>query len=230
MIDTVHFVQTPEGVELELRVAGPVVRAYAWLVDAFLRSALVSAFSIMLGVLGAFGQGILMVVFFVVWWFFPVFFEIYASGQTPGKKLMGLRVVQQNGTPVDWSGSILRNFLRVVDFLPFLYLIGLVSMLIDRSFRRLGDLAAATLVVYASTPTARVQEVPEVIPVLPPVPLALDEQRAVIAFVERSPFLTPERSSELAGILVPLLGDDEPIGRLGRIAAFLVGRSLPERP
>ncbi len=224
MIDTVHAVQTPEGVELDLRVAGPVARALAWLVDAMLRLGLLLAFQTLLAGLGGVGTGLNLIATFSVWWFFPVVFEVYQSGQTPGKRAMGLRVVQEDGTPVGWSASILRNFLRVVDFLPFLYAVGLMSMLIDHSFRRVGDLAAGTLVVYAESSAGPLRDIPEVTPLAPPFPLALEEQRAVIAFVERSVFLTSERAEELAAIPRPLVGDEEPRARLERLAAFLVGR------
>ncbi len=92
---------------------------------------------------------------FALLWFYPVYFEVRAHGQTPGKRFMGLRVLQENGTPVGWSASVLRNFLLVADFLPVLYLAALISMISDSSFRRLGDLAAGTLVVYADPPRGR---------------------------------------------------------------------------
>ena len=224
MLDTLHAVETPEGVDLNLRAAGPVPRAFAWVVDTLLRSTILVALAMVLASFGMFGQGLLMIATFVVWWFFPVLFEIYARGRTPGKRLMGLTVVHEDGTPVGWSASILRNFLRVVDFLPLFYAVGLVSMLLDASFRRLGDLAAGTLVVYADPVRPPAAEIPETAPLAPPVPLALDEQRAVIAFAERAPFLTAERASELASIPTPLLAGDEPRQRLVRMAAWLSGR------
>ncbi len=224
MIDTIHSIQTPEGVELDLRAAGPVARSLAWLVDAALRVGVVMGVAATLGVLGRFGAGLNLIALFAVWWFFPVFFEVYWSGQTPGKKAMGLRVVHENGTPVGWAGSILRNFLRVVDFLPSFYAVGLSSMCLDRSFRRLGDLAAGTLVVYTEPTRGLVSAVPDAVPLAPSFPLHPDEQRAIVAFAERGRFLTGERAEELARIAEPLVGVDDPRGRLERVAAFLVGR------
>ena len=224
MLDTLHAVETPEGVDLNLRVAGPVPRAFAWVVDTLLRTMILGTLAVLFASFGLLGQGLLMIGTFVTWWFFPVLFEVYAAGRTPGKRLMGLMVVHEDGTPVGWSASILRNFLRVVDFLPAFYTVGLVSMLMDSSFRRLGDLAAGTVVVYADPVRPPAAEVPETAPLAPPVPLALEEQRAVIAFAERAPFLTPERATELASIPTPLLDDDDPRQRLVRMAAWLSGR------
>ena len=224
MLDTLRAVETPEGVDLNLRVAGPVARSFAWLVDSALRAVLLAAFGIALAGFGRFGGGLMLVATFVVWWFFPVLFEIYAQGQTPGKRSLGLRVVHEDGTPVGWTASVLRNFLRVVDFLPAFYAAGLASMLFDPSFRRLGDLAAGTVVVYAEPTRPPAGDVPEAPPLPPPLPLELEEQRAVIAYAERAPFLTIERADELAAIPQPLLGDGDPRARLMRMAAWLSGR------
>jgi len=228
MIDTIRAVETPEGVDLALRVAGPVPRALAFGVDLLLQGGIALGLQIALGVLGAFaglGLGLYLIGAFGLLWFYPVVFEVRAHGQTPGKRLLGLRVVQENGTPIGWPGSVLRNFLLVADFLPLFYLAGLVSMVADESFRRLGDLAAGTLVVYADAPHARVTPIPDVTPLAPPFPLTLEEQAAVIAFAERAASLSVERTAELAAIPRALAGVDDPSARLIAHAAYLVGRT-----
>jgi uncharacterized RDD family membrane protein YckC len=228
MLDTIHAVQTPEGVDLALRVAGPVPRALAWGVDVSLQLGIAAGVWIACGTLGllaGLGLGLVLIGQFLLMWFYPVIFEVRAHGQTPGKRMMGLRVVQENGTPVGVAASVLRNFLLVADFLPLLYLAGLVSMIADPSFRRLGDLAAGTLVVYADSPRARPAVIPDVTPIAPPFPLTLEEQAAVIAFAERADSLSPERADELASIPRELTGDDEPRARLIAQAAHLVGRT-----
>ncbi len=224
MLDTIHSVQTPEGVELNLRVAGPVVRGIAWGVDLVLRLVLYLVLGTTLGLLGRFGQGLMLLAVFVVEWFYPVFFELFSAGQTPGKRLMGLRVVNDDGTPVTWSASVARNLLRFADFLPGFYVLGLASMLLDASFRRLGDLAAGTIVVYPTPMNAPARAIPDAPPLAPPLALELSEQRAVVAYAERSPFLSEERARELASIPEPLLADDDPRQRLFRIAAWLSGQ------
>ncbi len=223
MLDTLHPVQTPEGVELNLRVAGPVARGIAWGTDFALRTGLYLVLSVGFGLLGRFGQGLLLIGIFVVEWFYPVFFELFSAGQTPGKKLMGIRVVNDDGTPVTWSASIARNLLRFADLLPGFYALGLASMLLDSSFRRLGDLAAGTIVVYPVPETAPSRAIPDASPLAPPLSLELSEQRAVIAYAERSPFLSEERALELASIPEPLLQGDDPRYRLFRMAAWLSG-------
>ncbi len=225
MIDTVHAVQTPEGVDLALRVAGPVPRALAWGVDTLLQGGIAIALQIALAGFAGFGIGLYLIGLFALLWFYPVLFEVRAHGQTPGKRMLGLRVVQENGTPVGWSASVLRNFLLVADFLPLFYLAGLVSMSVDSSFRRLGDLAAGTLVIYADAPRLRVTRIPDVTPLAPPFPLTLEEQGAVIAFAERAASVSPERAAELAAIPRSLAGGDQPGARLIAQAAYLVGRS-----
>jgi hypothetical protein len=119
---------------------------------------------------------------------------------------------------------VLRNFLLVADFLPLFYLAGLVAMISDASFRRLGDLAAGTLVVYADAPRARVTPIPDVTPVAPPFPLTLEEQAAVIAFAERASSLSAERVAELSEIPRSLTAGDDPRASLIAQAAWLVGR------
>jgi uncharacterized RDD family membrane protein YckC len=232
MIDTIHAVQTPEGVDLALRVAGPVPRALAWAVDLSLQGFGLIGVQIAIGSsLGGsgFAVGLDLIATFTVLWFYPVLFEVLGHGQTPGKRMLRIRVVQENGTPVGWSASVLRNFLLVADFLPFLYLAGLVSMCVDHSFRRLGDLAAGTLVIHADEQRGawRAGRVAAAVgPAAPPsLALTLEEQGAVIAFAEREPLLSRERADELAGLADVLANGDEPRARLLAIAAWLLGRS-----
>lgn len=204
MLDTTRAFETPEGIELQLHVAGPVVRAGAWLVDSLIRAALYLIVFMIFGVLGNIGTGLAMISVFLIEWFYPVFFEVL-RGTTPGKKAFGLSVCHDNGTPIAWRTSILRNLLRVADFLPFGYGIGLICMLCNRDFKRLGDLAAGTLVIYRDD-SDRIYRIPEQKPLALPQPLQLSEQRAILDFAERANSLSASRSAELAEILEPLTG------------------------
>ena len=76
-----------------------------------------------------------------------ILLEAFWRGQTPGKRWLGIRVIREGGYPISFSTSVVRNVVRLIDFLPLYYMIGLTVMLIDRKSRRLGDLAAGTLVV-----------------------------------------------------------------------------------
>ncbi len=195
-LDTVCRFETPEGVDLGLHVAGPVSRALAWVLDALIRYAVLLALSIVLTPLLELGFGLFLILLFLVEWFYPVIFEV-VRGATPGKKAMGLLVVHDNGTPVGWSASLIRNLLRGIDFLPLFYCFGLISVLLNSRFKRLGDLAAGTLVVYAEKPrepSALAHAEAQVLPVA----LSVDEQRALLDFAERSPAISPARVEELA--------------------------------
>ena len=152
--DTVYRVESPEGIVLELHPAGPFVRLIAWLIDFGVRAILIFVLVFAGELLGQLGWGLFLIGFFVINWFYPVFFELFGNGATPGKRVFGLQVIKQNGTPVDLAASLVRNLLRTADYLPFFFGVGLVSMLSNRGFRRLGDLAAGTLVVVILAPTS----------------------------------------------------------------------------
>jgi uncharacterized RDD family membrane protein YckC len=227
MLDTYRPVETPEGVEIGLRVAGPVPRLYAALLDFGLRLLLYFALAVVAGNLGKSGVGLFFVAMFLIEWFYPVIFEVQ-GGATPGKRRMGLLVLHRDGTPVGWTASVIRNLVRFADLLPAAYGFGLGTMLVDRDFRRLGDLAAGTVVVHREPVTAGAR-VPTAPPLRPPVPLSLDEQRAVIEFAERLGTWPAARSAELAALLAPLTAathpqDPEGVQRLVGMANWLLGR------
>ncbi len=226
MLDTGRRVATPEGIELSLRLAGPVARALAWTLDLMIRLAILFAAALSLSQLGNFGAGLFFLGWFLLEWLFPAACEVYWRGATPGKKLFGLMVLHDDGTPVRWPAALTRNLLRAIDFLPMLYATGLVAMLMNRDFKRLGDLVAGTVVVYKDE-KPRGFRIPQAAPLAPRAALTLAEQRAVLDFAERSPGLTEERAAELASIARTLVGRLE--GRdateqMVRIANYLVGR------
>jgi len=229
MIDTRVAVETPEGVELEFSPAGPAPRALAWMADAGIRTVAYLGLASALGGLGRVGEGVLLVSVFLLEWFYPVAFEVLGHGQTPGKRLLGLRVQRADGAPVGWSRSSARSLLAFADFLPFGFAAGLVAMLLGRRFQRLGDLAADTLVVHLEPadpdPPRPGPEPPEPLPA-PPFPLSLAEQRALLGFAERAPRLTRERAAELADLLEPLTGarGDQGVRRIQAMALGLKTR------
>ncbi len=227
MLDTTRRVATPEGIELTLRLAGPVPRALAWSVDLALRAAIVLVVMTIASQLGRAGWGVVLLAAFFVEWLLPAWFEAQMRGQTPGKRLFGLAVLNDDGTPLRWPGALTRNLLRAVDFLPLMYGFGLVAMLLNRDFKRLGDLAAATVVVYQASAVDSSRAIPQAPPVAPPVELDLEEQRAVLELAERSAGLTRERVEELAALPTPLVGrldGARAAARLLGIANYLAGR------
>lgn len=233
MLDTLRTVPTPEGIELSLKVAGPMPRARAWLLDLLIRLAILLVLGMVVGALGKVGSGLMLLIAFVLEWAYPVLFEVLRNGQTPGKRACDLRVLHEDGTPVQWRASVARNLIRVVDFLPVFYGFGLIAMLLNRDFKRLGDLAAGTIVVHTERKRAS-KGLPVVEPSLansiPNVSLDLAEQRAVIDFAERRATWSTERANELAGYAeaaLPAVNKNDTTDaatRVVRLANFLVGR------
>ena len=205
-IDTVVAAETPEGILLELRPAGVCARSCAFLIDGIIRLAAVYAVGMVTTFMGGFGVAFWLVFIFGMEWLYPVVFELRTTAATPGKRVFGLRVVMDDGLPVTAAASVTRNLLRAADFLPFGYGFALVSMLLRRDCKRLGDIAAATMVVHVPPSDLRIK--PERIePVAPVVPLAADEQAALIALAARAPRLTRERLDELAALAAIVSGD-----------------------
>jgi uncharacterized RDD family membrane protein YckC len=147
-IDTVITAETPEGIAISMRAAGFPVRCMAFLIDAAIRYVIVSTVAGVLGPGGRVGTGVLLIMLFLVLWLYPVIFELTPGAATPGKRAMGIQVMMANGLPLTPAGCLIRNLMRAVDMLPLLYGFAIVSMLLRRDARRLGDLAAGTLVVY----------------------------------------------------------------------------------
>jgi uncharacterized RDD family membrane protein YckC len=150
-LDSVITVETPEGIEFTLFPAGPLVRGCSWGIDQFIQWVLIGLIN---GIASFFegdtGSWMLLLVIFCVDWFYHMLWEIFGRGQSPGKRLLGIRVVRGDGSPVNPGASFLRNLLRFADTFLFLCPIALVTMLISRGYRRLGDWAAGTLVAYTS--------------------------------------------------------------------------------
>jgi uncharacterized RDD family membrane protein YckC len=207
MLDTTREIEVPEGVELSLAVAGLVSRSLAFMIDLIIRWAALAAVASIFGYLGNFGGGLFLILAFLVEWFYPVLFEVFYHGQTIGKKSMGIMVINDDGTPIDWSSSIVRNLLRFADFLPAFFGFGVLSMLINKDFKRLGDLAAGTLVVHKRKLTQSELKF-EQEGIAPKIPLTLAEQSAIISFAERSPQMSQSRATELASYLRPWVDQD----------------------
>ncbi|MEX6501786.1 RDD family protein [Pseudomonas zhanjiangensis] len=199
-LDTRYRVETPEGIDLILRPAGLVPRALAFAIDLAIRGLALLLMFIILALLGQFGMGLATILLFLVTWWYMVLFEVFNQGRSPGKQMLGLRVVHDDGTPVGWASSLTRNLLRFVDLLPLGYTFGILSCLNHPAFKRLGDIAAGTLVVYRDTPPTR-PSLPDAEALHAPFALSLEEQRALLGFAERAQGLSSARRDELAAIL-----------------------------
>jgi len=196
-LDTIVTAEAPEGIALALRPAGVVARAYGFVIDLLIRGVVLMIASMVLGTMHRLGGGLFMVLLFGVEWLYPVLFELLPGSATPGKRAVGLKVVMDTGLPVTPAASLVRNLLRAADFLPFLYAFGLLAMLLRPDFKRIGDLAAGTLVVHADGVRLH-GALPEATPRAPARPLSTPEQAAIVAWAGRATRLTPVRHDELA--------------------------------
>jgi uncharacterized RDD family membrane protein YckC len=228
VLDTVVAAETPEGIFLELRPAGLCPRFYAFVLDWIIRLAIIYGAAILATFVGGIGIAFWLILIFALEWFYPVAFELTPSGSTPGKRVFRLKVVMDNGLPVTPAASFTRNLLRAADFLPFGYAFAIVSMLVRRDGKRLGDIAAATIVVHEAlrVPKISLAEVP---PVVPARLLTPQDQAAVIALAARAPRLTAERLDELAALAATVSGDAGRSGpdvtrRVLGVAQWVLGR------
>lgn len=157
-------IDTPEQIALELPLAGIGSRFLALALDTLLQSFVYVALVLgdmfagsarvegLLGSLfGSFAPAVIVLVLFCVYWGYFAIFEAVWQGQTPGKRYAGIRVIKESGRPITAIESTARNLMRVVDGLPVLYGVGLISMLFSRENRRLGDFVAGTVVVHDKT-------------------------------------------------------------------------------
>ena len=207
-------------------MVGPIPRSFAFLIDKVIQAIAISAMSIAaipLG-MGGIGGGFFLIFLFAVEWLYPVLFELLMRGQTPGKKVLGIAVVNDDLSPVTLGTSLVRNLLRMVDFLPLFYLGAVITMLSNRRFQRLGDLAAGTLVI-SSTSTAQAAAVVDVEPLAPAIQLSRSEQTTLVEFLQRSSQISQPRQQELASILEGITHDkgEDGVDRLRRYGAWYLG-------
>jgi len=204
---------TPEGVKFVLSPAGLPVRTLAYAIDKITQWLILITIAITGSILQySIGIWLILLLNFCVDWFYHVFCELTFRGQSLGKRLTGIRVVRSNGAPVNPSSSFLRNLLRFADTFFFFFPIALISITASRGFRRLGDWAGDTLVVYSQKTTAFKQKpiafLSSYEPVIPPYTLSIEEKQAILEFARRYPLLGESRANEIAGIYASLLRDD----------------------
>lgn len=157
MRDDKITIETPERIEVEYELAGLGSRALAGLLDTFFQAVITGAvvyglwwLSVTLG--WQTGLGVIMAIIigttgFLAATAYFVLSEMLMGGQSLGKRMAGLRVVRDDGSPITFLDSALRNIIRVVDMLPFFYTVGLISVFATTRCKRVGDIAAGTIVV-----------------------------------------------------------------------------------
>jgi uncharacterized RDD family membrane protein YckC len=143
-------ISTPEGVDVELTLAGIGSRFIAAILDLMIQGGVILACAVLLGVFGeesGLALAAFTIVFFLTFFGYDVLFEVRSRGRTLGKRWTGLRVVRTGGRPVTFVPSCVRNVMRLVDILPSFYALGMLSIFVTRNNQRLGDLAAGTYIV-----------------------------------------------------------------------------------
>ncbi len=201
-------VATPERVALSLPIAGIGSRTGAWLVDAalmflfwivayFLLTLVADVLDLVQGMSSMVAALVLAGVFATQWGYWTAF-ETFWSGQTPGKRWVGIRVVRLDGAPVGFFESAVRNLLRLVDFLPGLYGAGVVTMLVNPLHRRLGDLAAGTVLIRDEQVSLSRYEDEPLASSSSAAPLPASEAELLLSFFERADAMSPEARARLA--------------------------------
>lgn len=206
-LDSILRLPTPEHADVAFRLAGPLARLLAWIIDLALRVAAVFILGLPLLLLGGIGLGALLLLWFALDWLAGGLIEWRFEGRTPGKHWLGIRVISDDGLPASLPACLLRNLLRFADALPTAAT-ALLAMTLSGRFQRLGDLAAATLVVYddaaAATPRLAADDkaVKQAAAALPPeVVAAVDGPalRALARYHGSRVRLSVPRRQEIAG-------------------------------
>jgi uncharacterized RDD family membrane protein YckC len=215
-------IDTPEQTALEYPIAGLGSRFLAILADTAIQFAL--GFFVVIGasILGAglskFGglgpqwiAGLMVFLIFLLYSGYFALFEIFWNGQTPGKRFAQIRVIKDDGRPIGAYEAIVRNALRIVDALPAMYGVGLVSIFLSRQSKRLGDFVAGTVVVHEKTlEGVRPYTETKIDDTLPPIDdsrVTLEEVRLIETFLNRRDSLEPAVRMSMAAQIAARLGD-----------------------
>lgn len=208
---------TPEGVELDLVVAGLGSRFMASLVDSALQAVLIIPLLALASVSATAGAAVASVGGLLVVFGYPTVCDALADGRTVGRRLTGLRLVTEDGGRVGFLAAAVRNIVRLVDFLPAAYSVGALAVIVSARNQRVGDMAAGTLVVRAAPVRRRAAAVvpgagraaapaeevamPEGAGVWDLTRLTAEDVRVVRSFLARRPDLDPAARARVAGEL-----------------------------
>lgn len=226
MSDSIR-IDTPESVDLSLDTAGIGSRIFASLIDAAIQWGVAGLLALVTWLVGevigervAWSQltdsvmiAILLLALGLLFSAYRLLFEAIWNGQTVGKRVAGIRVVQANGLPVTFLQVLIRNLIRIVDFLPGFYALGMVSIMVTQRSQRLGDLTAGTVVIRSRSvgapqvPTALSQTAAvDLTPLRESVRKLTEEDLQVVrTFWERRAALEPEVRDRIAAQIVRML-------------------------
>jgi uncharacterized RDD family membrane protein YckC len=234
-------IETPEQTALEFSLAGVGSRCLALMLDLLIQFGVnlvlwiiwmivanfVPSGGAWLSELGIWAEAILGLAAFTVYFGYFAIFESIWNGQTPGKRVAHLRVIQESGRPLLVWQAIVRNLMRVVDWLPFLYGVGLLSALVSKQNRRLGDFVAGTVVVHErplekiSVGWANAQAAAATALPLGAARLGVEEVRLIEAFLDRRDALDYEVRRRMASQIALRVGRTIGLADGARAAAGL---------
>lgn len=156
----IYHVQTPENVTLDFELAGVGSRGIAVAIDTLIQNIILSFIVVVVALISGDGYFNLMfteentvyivialLLIFVIQFGYFLLFEFFMKGSTLGKKIVGLKVIMANGEPISFTAALVRNLIRIGDMLPGIYGVGLFSVVLNKRYMRIGDLAANTVVV-----------------------------------------------------------------------------------
>ena len=185
-------IATPEGVAIEIVLAGLGSRFLARLLDSVIQLAVIVALVLGIGAASTSGVAVaaVIVTVFLVVVAYDVVFETLNNGRTIGKGAAGIRVVGMLGEPIGFGASSVRNIARIVDFLPVFYLVGTISIVATEHDQRLGDLAAGSVVVRdrfpgLTQPPAPITVTPDAVATWDVSAIRPDEVQAIRRFLDR---------------------------------------------
>jgi uncharacterized RDD family membrane protein YckC len=201
-LDDRIMISTPEGIELALTLAGLGSRFIAGAADLIIQGVVIGILALLTAGATGFIPAVTIVLAFVVWFLYPILFEVLAAGRTPGKRWTHLRVVRESGAPVDLAASAIRNLMRLLDGPLLLYLPTIISIVVTERNQRPGDLAAGTVVIRESpgalAPSSRAAAAESSGPGWDVSAITPEEVATVRRFLERRESLDPAARQALA--------------------------------
>ncbi|KGP74138.1 RDD family protein [Pontibacillus yanchengensis] len=232
-------IKTPEHVSLQYKLAGLGSRASAQIIDTIIIALMYIGLIVSVNYINTGGVAttpnltsnfliaIVILFIFSIYWGYFFLFELFMGGKTPGKKLFGIRVIHENGQSATALSLLIRNLLRIVDFLPAYYFVGMLMIFLHSKHKRLGDLVAGTIVVHERKSKVRKKKLTPLEKVLEQRSITKDdlvieewtlkqmtsrEWELINTYASRFPQLDnlerKELTREIAAILLPMIGYD----------------------
>jgi uncharacterized RDD family membrane protein YckC len=241
-----HTIETPEQIGLHFAVAGVGSRLLAILIDTLIQTGIgiaagIAIFGIIIAIGPAGAPSVWLLAlaafaaFLLLYGYFAIF-EILWNGQTPGKRIIGIRVIKESGRPLTPAETIGRNLMRIVDQMPAMYAIGIVTMFLNGRNKRVGDLVAGSIVIRESkkdkqAPWLATQS-PQ--PVSAPAHagaqrISMDDLRLMDTFLNRRHEMEPDIRSRMANQILARLRSQLEIPEDGRPAEELIQTLARER-